>query len=165
MHKDNQVLCNPGANRATLRYYKDYLIQEYGKEKVDYIQHLYGIDLDRAESLTPEHVYRFNMGVNNVEVQDLQPLLEKLHRLQTTEHLSLDLPLAAYLAEGREGFAFTNREIRGLLYALPSKATVGDLLSWLNDLALAKNVADLTPEQLESVMQVFELTPEEHRQL
>ncbi len=89
---------DPAANARTVQNYHAHLVRMYGKEKIDYIQHLYGIDfsrmIEKGEPLTPEHIYRMNIGATNLEIQDVKQfyshLLEKrcnlneLHCLRRT---------------------------------------------------------------------------------
>lgn len=67
----------------TLNQYRDFLIKEFGKKKVDYIAHLYHIDLNGKGSLTPEIVYRMNTGMANLEKQDLDSLIHKFDGLSS----------------------------------------------------------------------------------
>lgn len=95
-------------NGQTLCNYRDYLIKEYGKEKVEYITHLYRIDLNAAAPLTPEIVYRMNIGVGNLEKQDLNQFVKKLddvsNKLQISHSFEMDWLKEFTIHELRELF-------------------------------------------------------------
>lgn len=160
-------------SKAVVKLYKDYLIQEYGPEKVAYIEFLYKIDLDHTEVLTPEHIYRFNMGVNNLEVQDLEVFLARCHETiawfdpfgeSSFKESDSQIPLMEYFS--RTSLNFHNREKRGILAALreelKAEPTLNDFREWLYQLApLPDSIDEASPEQLQTLMKVFTLKPEE----
>lgn len=153
---------NEEINAAT-RNFKIQLISEYGKEKVDYIEHEYRMNLDemmeKNEPLTPEHIYRFNIGVNNIEAQDIRSLHLKLN-------LALDRIDNRNLPEGQQLRKFfndwrvdrrtggyqilgdqlwSNREIRGIMQLLGKEnPTIGDLKSFAEGLR-SKNQDSIQP--------------------
>jgi hypothetical protein len=69
-------------NRNTLKVYKKFLESECGTEVVERIQKDYRFRLDalivRGEPLLPEHVYFFNIGMQNIEMQDVEALFQKI---------------------------------------------------------------------------------------
>lgn len=165
VHKDNTSLITPKKSRETIDFYKEHLIQEYGQEKVDYIQFLYGFSLDQAEVLTPEHIYRFNIGVTNIEVQDIDSLLAKMisfKKMENVDEEALSLPLERLT----EIFPFTGNEVRGIYSAIQKEGggrlTVADFIDWLDKLApLPANSNELDSDQLHELMKVFKLKPDE----
>jgi hypothetical protein len=67
----------PGMQEA-LNAYRVWMDAEYGDEKIATCGRRYGCSLDEAQALTPEHVFRFNIGVNDIDMGDLNGLLIKL---------------------------------------------------------------------------------------
>lgn len=112
----------------TLRNYRDFLINEFGKEKVDYVAYLYKIDLNAVAALTPEIVYRMNIGMGNIEKQDLDSLVSKLDGIaQKThnEHIFNDAWLPT----------FTVHELRGIkrLCSKEGALTPRNITEWLRN--------------------------------
>lgn len=173
VNQKNPQLHSPRNTKEAVQLYKEYLIREYGREKIEYIQFLYKIDLDKTEVLTPEHIYRFNMGVNNLEVQDLENFLARCHEAIAwfdpfAENSFEEEDLQETLSEHfKHSFPeFHDREKRGILAALredlKTEPTVNDFREWLYGLApLPVNIDEVSPAQLQSLMRVFKLKPEE----
>jgi len=73
------------SNGDTVKNYLRYIVGEYGEDKIRYIEHLYKFKFSEMISenkpLTPEHVFRVNMGVTNVEIQDVQHFYNKLQHI------------------------------------------------------------------------------------
>lgn len=67
-------------NRVTIQGYKDCLIHECGETKFQQIQKVYGIDLDQVEFLEPKHIYFFNIGMNNIELEDVDAFRQRLQK-------------------------------------------------------------------------------------
>ena len=67
-------------NRVTIQGYKDYLIHECGEAKFQQIQKVYGIDLDEVELLEPKLIYFFNIGMNNIELEDVDAFRQRLQK-------------------------------------------------------------------------------------
>jgi hypothetical protein len=67
---------------ATLQSFRDFVYSQFGESCIKRLQTHYEIDLDqmieRGYPLTPEIVYRVNVGTNHIEVQDVQNLIEDL---------------------------------------------------------------------------------------
>lgn len=162
VNKKNREINNATDGRATVKFYKEYLIQQYGKEKIAYIEHMYRMNLDEADALTPEHIYRFNMGVNNLEVQDIDDFLIKCHQvLNRLDPFNGDLVEGDFdrmLSPG--DFNFTGREIYGL--AANEIHTIDDLKDWLYELAPLPEISEvLSPGQMQAIMRIFKLAPSE----
>lgn len=81
----NSPLATVKNKQEALLAYLNFLTTQYGKEKLDYIDHLYKLDISQATELTSEHVYRFNIGTTNVEIQDIEKLSESLRNLPSLE--------------------------------------------------------------------------------
>ncbi|MBS0655877.1 MAG: hypothetical protein JSR46_08880, partial [Verrucomicrobia bacterium] len=69
-------------NRAVTQFYRAFIKNNFGEEKLEYISHAYGFSLDELISagapLVPDHVFKTNIGVNNIELGDVQRLYNKL---------------------------------------------------------------------------------------
>lgn len=92
----------PGKDRETLQNYINFMCKEYGLDKINYIINLYDIDLKGP--LTPEVIYRINIGVGNLEKQDLDAFAAKMVKLTNLEKLS-DKDLSSI---------FTTHELRNI---------------------------------------------------
>lgn len=91
VRRDSKAHVTPENSKAALDAYLGHLVTQYGQEKIDYIDHLYGLDIKNATKLTPEHVYRFNIGSTNIEIQDIEELKRKLIEFnKSTIYLSPD---------------------------------------------------------------------------
>lgn len=95
--------------------FEGYARQEFGEEKLQYIQHLYGFSFKEAQKknipLSPEHIYRINIGSRNTEIQDLIGLFEKLKPLSSLEEEeNQETLLKQWVEEG----ILTLQEARGL---------------------------------------------------
>ncbi len=60
------------------KQYLKFINKEYGEEKVSYVAHQFGISFEGP--LTPEMVYRINIGMGNIEIQDLKALQGKIKK-------------------------------------------------------------------------------------
>lgn len=163
--KNNKEYNNPTSNRTTIEVYRNYLITEYGQEKVDYLQHLFQINFDEMTSLTPEHIYRINQGLSNIENQDLSALLVKLNALQARiAGVDPDMTLEDfYNSQHVSGLGMTGSERRKLIKAIPPEykgapVKVSDLADWLKLISPITAIPkDLSPGQLNYIIPL--LTP------
>lgn len=108
--RDKDSVSDGGA--ACAQYLK-FINKEYGEEKVKYIAHQYGISFDGP--LTPEMVYRMNIGVGNVEIQDLKELQ---HKLSTGKENELSTHEQRLLLRKPPNFSHTNLNHIAGLYSL-----------------------------------------------
>lgn len=160
-------------NKATVAKFKELAIAEYGKEKFEYICHQFKMNFDQmiaeGSPLTPEHVYRINIGLYNTELDDLARFFEHMPKL--ADPLLQDdgndkMPLMPFLI--REYQDLTAGEIRGLLTAVASSSqhsppTVADLKQWLSPLQPYGSVNELPAHQINALMQVF-VVPESEQE-
>jgi hypothetical protein len=168
---------DPALHSATIQHYYDWLLQEHGKEKIHYIEHLYGLDFARmvsnGEPLTPEHVYRVNMGLTNLEGQDVQAFYDRLKQFaQQAEFLVPETDLAqaflskSLLFEGEQA-ALHQAERRAVLGAISAfkgtaAVTVKDFLYWSKGINLNQSfIMDLPIHQVEQLVSIFALQPGE----
>ncbi|MCB1107168.1 MAG: hypothetical protein KDK76_03635 [Chlamydiia bacterium] len=87
-------------NRESIRSYVAFLEKEMGPKKLEQIQKTYGFDfremIENGDDLLPRHVYFCNIGMNNIEYDDVLSLQEKINQ------------------DELDWSAFTYREIRGI---------------------------------------------------
>lgn len=135
----------------TLHNYRDYLFKEYGKKKIEYIAHLYRIDLYSKGPLTPEIIYRMNIGVGNLEKQDVELVVSKLDEmislLQKNKKFDLD-----WLDR------FTTHELRGIkrLCAADQDLAAQNLELWLGSFYKLSPV-----EKLKTAISILSFQPAE----
>ncbi len=113
-------------NRRTVSMFKEYLIREFGIRVVDYFQYAYQISFDSmikaGSPLLPDHVFKSNIGVLNVEMQDIDFLYKKLKDLKMELSSSKKMPYEPitnlFKNESKIGSSddqFSIRELRGLI--------------------------------------------------
>lgn len=167
---------NNPSNKATVQNYYDRLVKEHGKDKIDYIQHLYSIDFKAMIAqnlpLTAEHIYRMNIGAMNLEIQDVNEFyhhLEQLEqRLQSTDPSSRNVSLLYALSPPSEFAGILNgNEIRSLTKHInPENAaepTIADFLQWMHDNQLNQKLPfdQLTSRQVEILVKSMSLDSDE----
>lgn len=64
---------------AAKRLYINYLIMRFGADKISAIEHLCGFKLKEAAAITPEHVYRINVCLTDLDYRDVDHLLTKFN--------------------------------------------------------------------------------------
>ncbi|MFI5344367.1 MAG: hypothetical protein ACHQUC_09125 [Chlamydiales bacterium] len=126
--------------------YITFICKEYGIEKINYILHLYRIDL--RGPLTPEIIYRINIGVGNLEKQDLTAFANKIDDLQGIDQLN-EADLRAH---------FTTQELRGIgrSMGLHGELTSEILREWI----ASYQQKDLR-EKLKGAIEILSFTPTE----
>ncbi len=81
-------------NRKTVELFIQRIKMEFGAAKFDYISHKYKINLEglleKGFPLTPEHVYRMNIGLQNIEIDDVMDLFSALKGLNTIMSVQKD---------------------------------------------------------------------------
>ncbi|MBA3603526.1 MAG: hypothetical protein H0W50_07795 [Parachlamydiaceae bacterium] len=81
-------------NRKTVELFIKRIKMEFGEAKFNYISHKYKINLDglleKGLPLTPEHVYRMNIGLQNIEIDDVKDLFSALKGLSTIMSVQKD---------------------------------------------------------------------------
>ncbi len=69
---------NPESTQSTIKTYRDYLYKQFGESLIKRIQTHYEFDLDvmmlNATPLTPEIIYRINVGTSHIEACDIEQL-------------------------------------------------------------------------------------------
>lgn len=160
------------SNSHTVSCYHQMLIKNYGAEKIKYIEHQYGLNFEKliAENkpLTPETVYKINIGVSSIEIQDMAELVEKLKALrEKASKEDVLTPLVQWL---------TNQDIlplhpaKRILEALSKDEqgvlTVADLHNWFEEEAVsrlleAKKAAALAPKQFNILRSLLDFSDSE----
>lgn len=153
-------------SKKAIKLYKKFLIKNFGKEKIAYIEHLYRFKLDEIPSLTPEHIYRMNIGLTNLEYQDFDTFLTKLgtiasdiNKLKTSK---LNISLETYL---KMHSSLTGREAKGLFKyfnRLKKHSKLSDLKDWLNAIQpIPLTCKDLTTDLFNELLPILQYTDEE----
>lgn len=164
-----QTRMRPRKERSdTIKNYHRFLIETYGKEKIGYIEKCYGIHLEemakKGESLTPEIIYRMNIGLGNLENQDVQNLYSKLQKLKeliTDRSLDKEESVMTFLNRNKELLDFCFFEIKGILQILPEEANLKDLESFLNRWDLSLSFDQVKTPLFNQLIKILSPTPEE----
>jgi len=165
---------DPEENQRTVQRFRDFMLKEYGAEHIEYAQYAYGFDLNemikKSMPLLPDHVFKMNVGVNNVEMAHVENLFKKLQllRLHIASH-PMRKPLEEvlrYYHSSKAVIRLSMREIRGLLKA--GKGAIVDetsLMKFLDHLAGDEAVPDhlphMSPERFNTLMEMLWLAPED----
>ncbi len=118
-------------NRQVIRFYREFLEEEYGPWFIDLIATNYNLDfktmIEKGDPLYPDHVSKCNIGVQNIEIRHIEALYRKLEALHTrlfidlnpeTNPLSLEETFAKMSQHPtNKELSLSLREIRGLLNA------------------------------------------------
>lgn len=150
-----------------MKAYRDYATRMYGEEKVAYIEHQYQlllknweplseITLENLPGLTPEHIYRFNIGTTNLEIQDIEiywkqtgDFLEKTPLNTSLDAINPALPEAAW----RKLLGFLRKQ-QGV-----QQITVQHLKNWKDSLEV--EIKRMSPEHFATVMDIFQITSDD----
>ncbi|MCB1137092.1 MAG: hypothetical protein KDK78_12555, partial [Chlamydiia bacterium] len=160
-------------NGQTVAAYRDFLVREYGEEAVRVLEYRYFIDLrkmvEQGQPLCPEHIYRFNVGFNNVEVQDLESLLHRLRDLSAVlqdgnwGERSLEFCLRWYDSIADAQHRFSMREVRGLMRVLRQltglrRLPVYVLQAWIAEIESActsQKLCTLDREHFDQLVRIY----------
>lgn len=161
-------------NKNTVSAYYDFIVKEYGPQRVLKAERDYGIDLQRmikqGEPLTPEHVYRLNIGLARVDRDDLEDLVSKLPSLksacekatqtQTAGEVlqEVGLPLRylhAFELEGSSGSEDDTESSGSEMSAADSAELFLDWISFIDP--LPKTLSECTEAELQELMRPFHL--------
>jgi hypothetical protein len=138
-------------NRRVSQFYKEFIVREFGKEKVEYVSCAYGFSLDsvieQGDPLVPDHVFKVNIGMNNIELGDVQRLYYKLLVLKQRFDEATEVSLEDL---------FSLREIRNL-------QKQENILDFLQELASASSnvVQDLPPQLFNQLVDLIMPSDEE----
>lgn len=74
--------------QAGSKAFLDQCLFLHGKDKVDYISYHYRLDLENVSELTPEHIYRFNIGTTNREIQGAEEFSKEIQKMVLSNETS-----------------------------------------------------------------------------
>lgn len=139
VRREHPLALNPEIRRFTTEMYLSFIREKYGDEKIREIDYRYSLSLmDLPESgtgLTPEHIYRVNIGVHNIDMNDVRRLWRGLKHIYNAPHYeSHKLPLDEYLP----ACTLPGSQKRALFHLIKDKVKgrdpiKGDLMIWLED--------------------------------
>jgi len=143
---------------TTLELFQKHIVETYGAKKIDEIISRYNIDFDDSVGLTPEHVYRINVGVHEIFIDDVQDLWDSIRavkKLSSWENSQSPLEdfflcIPPDLWAGR-----VKRALFHLFKRSWNKPKKGDLCTWFNhlrDFIAIKDVHDLPPKLFTDLM-------------
>ena len=173
----DKSLVTQDANKEVVSNYKEFLVEEFGSRKVEDVQRAFGIDFTKMITdglpLTPEHVYRMNIGLSAVDAHDVTDLLNKLPALlevlksvpdeeeRTAKQIAnatgiphriiamLEHKLIGTKVSGSETESGEESEVQSL---------VENLQGWLLKLnPLPKTFAEISEDQLQTLMQPLQV--------
>ncbi len=148
-------------NRVTLKLYLEFIHELFGKERLETTQFRFNFDLQhmiqKGDPLTPEHVYRVNIGMNNLEMRELELLYGRILQLKNYEDkLPSDLKLLSKFLFTR--FHFSLRELRQLKTLLDEQSLQTYLKNIFGSEPPPKHVYQLPLEAFTFVIKLL-LTP------
>lgn len=152
--------------RVTLNLFTEEFIKNFGKDRLDYICHRYGIVLDEEAYLTPEIVYRLNIGLGKCEYSDILSLGTQLNEMSENlvhcnEEESLQKLYDANIIPAHS-FKGLLREIAQELDINIENVTVKDFQDWKLR-HIPENFEEITMEKFDLLQKIFYLTEEEIR--
>lgn len=157
------------SNSETILIYYRTLVKTFGLEKVNCIGYEYGIDLlkmaEENSPLTPEIIYRMNIGMGLIEYSDVKELQGKLKEIKdrpwSEEQLNSSLKDLCY--EYNLLPALTTRNLINILGA--EEANLHDLIELLHDESFSplieKDPKSLLPLQFDLLLNLLAFTPVE----
>lgn len=165
-------------NRTILSYFMKHLRQEYGVWLIDFLKHTYDLDLKKMYEeglpLFPDHVFKANIGANNIEYGHLVALVHTLRRLvQDIEQSPLEhkKPFLDYLVLRDEIGSLGHlslRECRKLIqqvqeFSHKEAILLEDVLVYLKGLLPeeTREPASLPPAQFHALVHLLVSTTEE----
>jgi len=152
---------NIETNQLTLNHYLSFITEKFGKKKIEEIIHRYRLTFDDEVGLTPEHIYRMNIGVHDICVDDVKGLWGSFHLiLETYGTVSPETPLEDYL-ESIPCDLLPGRIKRALCCFLKkpwSSPRKGDFVNWWNrasELGSFEKIEEVTPRTFNQLMHFF----------
>jgi hypothetical protein len=69
-------------NKRAVAWYRNFLIQEFGQDKLQFVDTVYGFSLsemlDKGLPLAPDHVFKINIGMNKIDLSDIKTMFDNL---------------------------------------------------------------------------------------
>ncbi len=170
--KVKEIPANAAPNREVVEAYRQQLVSTYGESKVRYIEHLYDINLtDMATNGSPlltEVVYRMNIGVGNLEIQDINELATGIAALtrQGPDQRPSNVPLKT-LALEESGLPL--QAWRGIMNHFQEQGnanpTLGDLRQWAAATGFAnRGTSELSPQAFAEATKILSFSPAEREE-
>jgi hypothetical protein len=161
--KNDPFAVNEKAVKQTAAMYLNYIRKMYGEKKIEEVDFRYGLNLDRLSKgeigLTPEHVYRVNIGVNYVEMDNIREVWSALYSLyHRPNDVHYKVPLDSYLETISDNFlpGRVKRSIYRLLRdAKGCDPNKGDLIDWLHSLVFKKSFESITLDDLNTLIHLI----------
>jgi len=151
--------------RETLDQYLAYIIEMFGKKKVDEVIKRYRLTFDETVGLTPEHVYRINVGVHDICIDDIEDLWNSLKAVMPKyTRKILHRPLLDFL-NSIPSDQLPGRVKRRLYQRVKScwgTTKTGDLTQWYANVTAMRTIEDLrqvSPQAFNELMSL--LLPDE----
>ncbi len=163
-----QLVMGSKNSEQAVQKYRSFLEDEYGTRKVDEVQKAFKMDLSSAKRLTPEHVYRMNIGLRTIDADDLEELIQKLPLLKEIDGLSLDqvaekTKIPKYLLRSLME-VFVSPKVSGSESDTQSSETssgIEVISDWVERFdRLPTSLGDCTEKELELLMEPFSLDKE-----
>lgn len=142
----------------------------HGKQKYEEINRFYeldlkafpddttfNLDLKPAPGLTPEHIYRFNIGTTNFEMQEVESFWEELARLASFS--SEDNFLLHMVEHNLPGIVFGKICLFLQDYFKIKNVTLGHLRQWITTFPSA--IQDMSSGQFNDFFSIFNISQEE----
>lgn len=157
VHKDNPLALDKRIIKQTTVMYANFIRKEYGHEKIEEVEFRYGLNFDELSTgdigLTPEHVYRVNIGVNYVETKNLRDTWQVLYDLyHQPNHVKDRTPLDSYLETDK----LPGRVKRAIYHCLRGKGdrepNKGNLIEWLSQFATKDGFDGLSLKSLNTLI-------------
>lgn len=149
-------------HEATVSLYYERLKALYGEEKVHYLEHLFHINfeemMENNTPLTPEIVFRMNVGATLKESQEMGETVKRLRTLLKNLKADTPDPQAPLDVEALKDILLGDEQ-RALHQHFQ---TVGELKEWLEALHLnEKPFHEMPSKQVTALMKVFTLSKED----
>jgi hypothetical protein len=158
----DQVKADKEMHIHTVNFYKGFLTSEFGEENVAYAEKICRISFEglikTGMPLTPEHVYRLNIALNNIEACTINAFLRKIPDIEknlSTVDPALSIEDAMDPLTASE---LTIREIRGMIRRLRLQSpapSVGDTLNFLETFKNKYRTEDLNSRELNQLTEIF----------
>ncbi len=160
VQRDNPLALDKRIIKQTIVMYTNFIRREFGNGKIEEIEFRYGLNFDELSSgdigLTPELVYRVNIGVNYVEMKNLRDTWKALCDLyHQPNNVKDDTPLDSYLETDR----LPGRVKRTIYHCLKGKKDKepdkSNLIEWLRQFAYQEFFEALSLKSLNTLIHLL----------
>lgn len=140
VHKES-ILADKNALKGAHEKFLSQIKELYGEEKVLYIDKLYKLKLFSQDEITPEQVYRFNIGTTNLELNDLAKAHPTLSEL-TENELNTLIESTSPSDEALER-AYTGKKITTVIQSAYTLAELKTYKPWIDQQELTQTCAEI----------------------